>query len=127
MRTVLRWSNLVGGAHCDRACKCQVKPPFQNMNLSFYIFIHSFSAALSCWGSRGVEPIPASWGEGGVHPGHVATRGEHANSAQKPLARDSNQGPSGCEATAITTAPPCHLFKYAQRFLICPRWCYMNC
>ena len=33
------------------------------------------------------------------------TRGEHANSTQK--GRDSNPGPSCCEATALTTAPPC--------------------
>ena len=41
------------------------------------------------------------------------TRGEHANSTQK--GRDSNPGPSCCEATPLTTAPPC-----------CPstRYCY---
>ena len=33
------------------------------------------------------------------------TRREHANSTQK--GRDSNPGPSCCEATALTTAPPC--------------------
>ena len=39
------------------------------------------------------------------------TRGEHANSTQK--GRDSNPGPSCCEATALTTAPPCCQTSYS--------------
>ena len=42
------------------------------------------------------------------------TRGEHANSTQK--GQDSNPGPSCCEATALTTAPPCCHFTPSKFF-----------
>ena len=44
----------------------------------------------------------------------MRTRGEHANSAQKRLNSDSNPEPSWCEATALTTAPPCCQLKLMQ-------------
>ena len=37
------------------------------------------------------------------------TRGEHANSTQKGPRWGSNLEPSHCEATVLTTTPPCHL------------------
>ena len=37
----------------------------------------------------------------------MRTRGEHANSAQKRLNPDLNPEHSCCEATPLTTAPPC--------------------
>ena len=42
------------------------------------------------------------------------TRGEHANSTQKGHKRGSNLEPSHCEATVLTTTPPCS--SYANIF-----------
>ena len=108
-----------------------VLSPHINVQISFIHFLPLYPVR----GRGGLEPIPASWGKGRIHPGQVAnlespislhafglwepmrTWGEHANSAQKCLDLDLNLETSCCEATPLCHCAPLSRYQIKLKVL----------